>query len=228
MRRFNSRHRGASLALLVSALLGACDDSENTPTAPPPPPPPPASQALWGAVGCSQTQSSIEGYVALGGTRSWPPSELEGYGGGDVLDWADLSGFRWDLFQAALDAHGAAEIWWEICVTGGRDDPVPTAGDFAAVESIAEEIRRRAPDVPIFASAVTDYVGVECWKTGEGGVQVSRSLVDHVLGLGLAQPGPIIGPLDETTTAEDGKGTRCSFNEAGRTLVGGQLLAFFG
>lgn len=212
-------------ALAVAGAL-ACssgDGGSDTPTSPPPPPPPPGASEAWGAVGCSQTQGALRGYQLVGGTKGWPRSALVGYDDGEIHVWANLNDERWETFQQALDQYGADFIWFEVCVTD-RVSPTASSDDLAAAETIVSEIKRRAPGRDVYVSALADYVGIECPKTGPGGTAVAQAVADHLVAIGEGQVGPLMGPLDANTTTED----HCHANEQGQILQGQQLLDFFG
>jgi hypothetical protein len=204
--------------MLLLVVATACDGGGSSPTAPPT-----DTLEVWGAVGCSQTRDAIDGYHRVGGSRGWPVEEIRGYGGGALFEWANTANSRWSLFQAALDAHGADAVWLELCVKE-RSDPSPTRDDLIAAETIALEIRRRAPTAVLYVSALNEYEGIVCQLSGPDGPAVSQGLADHLIALRLARRGPVVGPLDASTTRPD----RCHANQQGEDLQGEQLRAFFG
>jgi hypothetical protein len=182
---------------------------------------------MIGAVGCSLTQESVRSYHEAGGAKFWPTSRLDGYAGGDIADWAILGDSRWNVFQQAMDALGASGIWLQVCISGGRSDAAANAEDIADVEVVAAEIQRRAPGATIYVSALPDYQPMTlCPKKGLGGPGIARDLADHLVAAGTATRGPITGPLDTMTTTASSN--NCGLDDAGRILVGGQLLGFFG
>ena len=210
-----------SVGLLLLAPACGGGGGGSSPTTPPPPPP--VQGEVWGAVGCSMTMFSVQGYAKAGGQAGWPAAAISSYPSGDISEWADLNDPRWQDFQAALDEFGAEKIWFQPCVRN-RSNPNPTGVDLDQVEVIAREIQDRAPGLPIFVSALPQYVGDFCGKVGPAGSDVSQALADHLVQMGMAEPGPIVGPLNVSQTKEN----MCGLNESGELFVGGQLMDFFG
>jgi hypothetical protein len=204
--------------LLLAPACGGGGGSSN-PTLPPPP----AGGEVWGVVGCSMTRASVGGYAMVGGQLGWSITAINDYPGGDIDKWADLGDPRWLDFQSALAQFGAEKIWFQPCVRQ-RTDPNPTADDIDDVEIIVDQIANLAPGVPIFVSAFPEYIGFFCPKTGPAGPDVSQALADHLVQTGVAQPGPLVGPLELSQTIDN----MCGLNDAGLVFVGNQLLAFFG
>ncbi len=217
-----SASRAAPWIWLVAALsLAACseDGGNASPTTPLPPP----AATLWGAHGCSQTRDAIFGYHMVGGQNSWPDSAVDRYGGGDLLKWQDPNYDKWAYFETAVGTYGAEVIWFQICVSN-RKTPEVTDIDRRAAEAVVEHILEIAPGATLYASGMPEFVDIFCQQADVYGSEVSVGIADYVVSLGLAQPGPVMPPLDPTTLTSD----NCHANDAGMRQQGSQVLAFFG
>jgi hypothetical protein len=174
-----------------------------------------------GYVGCSVSQNAVEGYERLGGTRFWTYNQP--YGGGSVGRWMlDLdtgNGRYWDGFDQALADRPTQLIWWSICtIKSNPQDGVDNA------RLLLAEIRNRIPDAVVVVSAMPEYSGGHiCDIAGPGGPAFAQKVVDQLIVDGSVLPGPTMGPLaaDET---RDG----CHATDEGQTVMGRQLLDFFG
>ncbi|MGH9464061.1 MAG: hypothetical protein ACRD0X_00320 [Thermoanaerobaculia bacterium] len=221
-------HRAVAFALLLLGTTSCGGDSGSSPTEPVLP------SGIFGVVGGSVTRFAIQGYIEVGGTRSWSFDDISAYGGGHVALWAEQVGDPgsqyWAAFAAALARHPTtSQVWWHIMVRR-RDDPPPvrlTPADIADLEAVAAEIRRRAPGTSLYASPLPDFdPAVGCTAPGTAGVELSRLMVDHVVEAGLAQRGPQLAPIDLTTY--NGPSDPCHQGAAGRIAHGQDLAAFFG
>lgn len=181
-----------------------------------------APTSVLGAVGCSQTRDAIQGYHRVGTGRFWPARTFLDYGGATLDNWANPNDRHWPMFQSGVARYGADAVWFEICVTE-RTDPEPRASDLRQAETVVQEIRRRAPGVDIYVSAQNDYVGIVCHASGPAGPTVAAAIADHLVAKGLAKPGPVVGPLDDSSTIGDD----CHANRRGKLLEGRQLARFF-
>jgi hypothetical protein len=175
-----------------------------------------------GYVGCSMSQNSVEGYQDVGGTNMW--SFRAPYGGGSVGRWHDdIDGDRgryWQGFERELVANpDTGVIWWNLCTV--KSSPQDS---FDNAVAILAEIEARIPGAEVYVSAQPLYAnGHLCGLAGEGGPEYMVALADELIGAGLALAGPTMGPLDQSET-RDG----CHANAEGKTVLGNQLLDFFG
>ncbi|MDH3498505.1 MAG: hypothetical protein OEM97_00135 [Acidimicrobiia bacterium] len=178
---------------------------------------------IVGFVGCSVSQNAVAGYSRiLGGTRLWPANAP--YGGGSLGRWArDLESDRsryWTGFDEGLAENpDTTVIWFSLCtIRGAPGDSVDIA------ESIAGEVRKRLPGAVLYVSAQPDYAGGHvCELAGETGPQQMADIAAQLVDMGVALPGPLMGPLTEAQTADG-----CHANDAGQELMGRQLMDFFG
>lgn len=177
---------------------------------------------MVGYVGCSVIVNAAEGYHLVGGAEMWPGRGVP-FGGGTIGRWALEIGRAdtqyWSGFERLLDEQPPASIWWGLC-TGktGRGDRLEVALDVLA------EIERIAPGLPVFVSAQPGYAeGHVCDISGEDGPETMAALVDRLVSEGHTLAGPRLGPLAAEQTVDG-----CHANEAGKRLLGEQLVAFFG
>ena len=175
-----------------------------------------------GYVGCSMSKNAVEGYDAVGGADMW--SFRAPYGGGTIGRWNDdISSDRgnyWGGFDKELDLHpDTTVLWWNLCtVKGSPQDSYENA------LLILAEIERRIPDVEVYVSAQPTYTGDHvCALAGPGGPEKMQDVAAQLIAAGVVLPGPEMGPLDKADT-RDG----CHANEQGETVLGRQLLGFFG
>jgi len=213
----------AAIALTAGLALPGCDSGSDAPQSPTDPDGGgDLVAAVFGAVGCSQTRDVVQGYHRVGAGYFWPAETFLDYGGATIDQWSNPGNRHWDLFQNGVDSFGVDGVWFQVCVLE-RFDPNPTATDLMQAEAIVDEIRRRAPGVTIYVSPLNDYRGVICSTSGPEGPEVATAIADHLMMLGMAQAGPIVGPLSRDTTVGD----NCHANNAGKLLQGEQLAAFF-
>ena len=175
-----------------------------------------------GFVGCSMSQNAVEGYEAQGGTKMW--SHRVPYGGGSIGRWVDDitsdRGRYWSGFADMLERHPDTRvIWLNLCtIRENRADSVEAA------RALVAEIREAIPGAVIFVSGQPPYSdGHTCDLAGSGGPAMMAEIASELVTDGLALTGPIMGPLAESDT-KDG----CHAGETGLTLLGRQLLEFFG
>lgn len=175
-----------------------------------------------GYIGCSNTRETVEGYHRMGGQKMW--SYDKRYDSGAVLDWAknaETGNKYWRVFDDLLAENpGTNVIWWQLCI---RDNERETRYEHAA--RILEAARQRIPGAMIYVSALADYTGGVCEITGTWGLAKVKELVreldannDDVL------PGPVLGPMSPTETAEDGCHLR---SPDGKRKLGIQMREFF-
>ncbi len=203
----------------------ATPDSTNATTAGPVPTPGPDDMpdGTVGFVGCSVSQNAVAGYSRiLGGDRFWPANAP--YGGGSIGRWVsdlDRPGSRyWTGFEENLASYPDTRvIWYSLCtIRGAPGDNVEMA------TLVVEEILERVPDAVIYVSGQPGYAGGHlCELAGETGPEQMAEVAQGLVDLGLARPGPTMGPLTADQTVDG-----CHANEAGQELMGRQLLEFFG
>lgn len=179
------------------------------------------SPGTLGWVGCSISKNAVHGYEGLGGYLMWPSGGLD-YGGGGIGLWAkdltDASTY-WGAFAARLrDFPNTNVVWWNLCTRAGSPED-----SFEAARSVLAEIERRIPGVVVYVSAQPDYSDEACGLAGPDGPANMRAVAGQLVEETSAQAGPMMGPLAANETSDG-----CHANQAGRALMGGQLLDFFG
>jgi len=105
--------------------------------------------ATTGFVGCSNTVNLAEGYFRHNGD-GWHPSDIAGYGGGSLRQWARVQSprdSRWDVFEQALRANPDTErIVWQICLVEAEvptiDRPIVSNETFLDALEVRDEILR--------------------------------------------------------------------------------------
>lgn len=185
----------------------------------------PVFEAPIGYVGCSMTLNAVNGYKTVGGTKFWPL--INTYGGGGLYAWAgnltDTNKY-WAAFQQVANQYPDTHVlWWELCALGNQ----ASLETYDNALLVLNEIKRRLPDVTIYASAQPTYDPSDhiCTIAGTGGVERMTGIVNTLIANGDVLPGPVMGPLlfpDQVST--DG----CHANTAGQTYMGNQLAEFFG
>lgn len=217
-----SRAATALLVVVVAACSSGGGSGNNAgPTAPtpPPPPPPPSSSAQIAVIGCSQTSNAWRGWIAGGDMRVW--ELFQGYGGGDVSDWArDVpNGDYWNRFDVNVDSNpDAGIIWWQLCTLLSRP------GTEADVDAIAAEIKRRIPGVVIYVTPLAEFEKPE--TCNKDNLPNSRALTDYLVGNGTARRGPELPRvLDAWIQPPQGDGG-CHVGADGRAEFGAALTNF--
>ncbi len=176
-----------------------------------------------GYLGCSITVNAIEGYHSLNGKTLWQ-GEIGEFGGGGISAWSDLtstSNLYWQGFTELLETHPrTSTIWIELC-TSARRAEYDTYDNLLAIRN---QILSLIPNATIYVSAQPDYLdGHVCGIAGNDGPMKMQSFVDQLVASGLAEQGPIIGPLTKSQTTDG-----CHANKEGKDLMGRQLKEFFG
>jgi hypothetical protein len=173
-----------------------------------------------GYIGCSMTANTIDGYLAVGGTRFWPTLGYK-IGGGILNRWSSATSTWWVEYDQQTSKFGSpATLVFMVCA--GKAG----AGVSNTIMSTALAVAQaKAPGVPIVVLGQPEYVdGHLCRILGntlaqqETALARVRNAVAHALSLG-AQSGPTMPDLDPTTT-RDG----CHANDAGKALLGQALL----
>jgi len=190
-----------------------------------------------GAIGCSNSRDTVNGYHLDGGARFWQLSSGQ-YGGGTLVAWAgnDLNNTYWSQFELLLSQHpDTTRIWWSLC-THSTDT---NAQNFAAALAIVAKVRQLIPNAVIFVSAVNGYEAPHvCSLLGARGPQRMQALADALVSQKSVQAaGPDVGSLisinqtpsdgattDNTQTQSDG----CHPNTTGSRHLGRALRTFFG
>lgn len=179
-----------------------------------------------GIVGCSMTKNANEGYLTLGGLKTWSNGGLS-YGKGSVGRWADditnpAPTPRYvETFQAKLaDNPNTDGIIFGLCAGGGG-----SPSDLTSALVVLDWLETQAPGLPVYVIAQPDYTGPEpCNLAGPTGPADMLILRDEIAAGGHALLGPDQGPLDGSQVGGD----FCHANAAGKGLLGAQLLDFFG
>lgn len=158
----------------------------------------------------------------VGGADMW--SFRAPYGGGTIGRWTvNLTGERgnyWGGFDKELDLNpNTTVLWWNLCTA-----KVNPQDSFENAVAILDEIEARIPGVTVYVSAQPTYTdGHVCALAGEGGPEKMEQVAEELIDAGLVLEGPVMGPLQKSET-RDG----CHANDQGKTVLGRQLLDFFG
>ncbi len=172
-----------------------------------------------GVLGCSNTAIAAIGYNQVSDVgRLWPASTDDNpfadYWGNDIVKWADVNGqgrSAWAAFDAELGANpSTTAVWFQVCVRA------ETPGSTVTVDTIVAEIRRRLPQVTVYASPLDDTPSCLI-----GDPDLSLEYVDHLVDTGQALRGPTLSPLPPDQV----KG--CHASGDGIDLHGADLAAFF-
>jgi hypothetical protein len=175
-----------------------------------------------GYVGCSMSKNAVEGYDTVGGANMW--SFRAPYGGGTIGRWNDDitsdRGNYWGGFDKELDLNPETTmLWWNLCTVKGSPQD-----SYEHALLILDEIQQRIPGVAVYVSAQPAYTGDHvCALAGPGGPEKMQDVAAQLVAAGVAQPGPVMGPLDKSET-RDG----CHANDQGMAVLGQQLFDFFG
>jgi hypothetical protein len=166
------------------------------------------------------TANAVDGYRGLGGSRIWP---VEGdLAGASVGRWANdaPAGGLWASFDQGLAAAPATEaVWWQLCTFGGS----PRDG-IEAAELVLATLRSKVGEIPIYVSAQPEYNPIgSCNLAGADGPAFMSEVANELVATDSVLAGPVMGPLSPDLTNGG-----CHANGAGESLLGEQLLAFFG
>jgi len=176
-----------------------------------------------GYLGCSMTVNAIEGYHSEGGTTLW--GEVGDFGGGTISAWAGLlptSKTYWSGFDAILAKNpGTKAVWMELCISVKKGGTANDTYENALV--VRQEILKRIPNAVIYVSAQPMYTeGHVCGIAGADGPAKMQEIADKLVANGLAQKGPVLGPLATGQTADP-----CHANASGKSTMGKQMVEFF-
>ncbi len=185
-----------------------------------------------GAVGCSNTSQSVDGYDFVGGAAFWPAKEVKnaagGIGRGSMDRWADLSSQYWDYLETMFARYpDTTAVWWQIClvlVLRPGDSPTPSAEEIATARLIYDEIQRRKPGVQVYVSGLNGYDGITCEALGANGAVAAAALAQELADTTNASLGPTMTPLNATNH----RGDQCHGGESAVEAWGHDLMAFFG
>jgi len=179
-----------------------------------------------GYIGCSNTRESVSGYHAISGNKNylWPPYNM---GGGRIDLWADASSSYWMSFQGMVSTYGKPKaVWVQLC------ENVPDAvNNYAQVTAMLGILKSKIPTAVVYISAINAYnPATLCPLMGpltssglaQGNVDTNAWALQAAID-GLAQVGPVMGPLTPQLVLTDD----CHPNDAGMALLGGQLKSFF-
>jgi len=176
-----------------------------------------AEPGTIGYIGCSMTRAAVEGYAAVGGTRLWPAYDTAGAA---IRAWADPVSELWGRFDEQFAARPPAELWVQVCVfkSGNR---------FEHLQAAIANLRTRCAECPLRIGWQPEYEpGWECDILGPDGIMHAREIAQDGVDRGLGDPdlSPMGALGASTVDPTDG----CHANDAGRMLLGEQLLAYFG
>lgn len=214
---------GYLVVVLTAIVIPGCHDRPPaTPTSPPIPSAnstPLPSQVIIAVIGCSQTSNAWRGWLDSGDDRVWQLSS--GYGGGDVVDWANdiPHGDYWQRLEDNIAANPAANvIWWQLC------DLARANGQFSHVDAIRAEIENRTPGAAVYVTPLADFEKPEtCTKMD---VANSNLLVDYLVSTGQARRGPDLPlVLDSWIQPPQGDG-KCHVGREGKAMFGMTLAGF--
>lgn len=177
-----------------------------------------AQSPTMGFIGCSMAENVAQGYVALGGTRMWPP-----YGTGALVvqSWTDPNSSAWQSFDEQAAQHGApSAVWVQICIFQQN------GATYEEVVQMIDNTRAHAAEgAEIYITGQPLYRdGNTCFLAGDGGPELTDDLAQQAANdasLGVTYPGAFY--LD-TGEVADG----CHANEAGQQSLGQQALDFWG
>jgi hypothetical protein len=179
-----------------------------------------------GYIGCSNSRDSVIGYHATVGNKNylWPAYNI---GGGSIEQWADIWSPYWMAFQGMVASYGKPRaVWVQLCEKL-PEDPVT----YAQVVAMLGNLKNKVPGAVAYISAINGYSpSTLCHLMGnltpaglaQGNADTNAWALQAVKD-GLAQAGPIMGPLTPQLVLTDD----CHPNDAGMALLGGQLKNFF-
>jgi len=139
-------------------------------------------------------------------------------GDGIVTHWDDPTDRWWMNYTHELTIYGQPKIVWVQLCTG-----VDANTSFANVTTMLSILQTYSPGVIVYISPLNSFDGITCSITGPNGVQLATGFAQQAVSAGLALQGPIMGPLNSTTTISD----HCHPNAEGQQILGQQLQQFF-
>lgn len=181
---------------------------------------------IVGVVGCSNTRQHVEAYHTSSSVdKFWSWQSIDPYSGGSLRVWADGSQRHWSTFETNVAQNpGTDVVWVQLCF---RASEASSSGMTALHQSdltyVINRIKQTLPNAVIVVSPLNGFSGPECPITGPYGQPNSVELADWAASQGLALRGPNTGPLDTSQRAFD----LCHLNDAGRAVVGPQMVAYF-
>lgn len=172
-----------------------------------------------GYIGCSNTEDSIVGYQTRV-TNTTQKRFWLGYdtSGGTLDQWANASSGYWTRYMQQLTTYGQPKIVWvQIC------EHTAVHLTSAMVNQTLRILRSHSPNAIFYISPLNTYdpVGL-CPITGQNGIQDATALDNQAVAERLALQGPIMGPLNTSTTFDN-----CHPNQAGEQILGTELQSFF-
>jgi len=172
-----------------------------------------------GYIGCSNTEQSVAGYHSVSDKGYfWPPYSTGGFG---ITAWSRPDTTAWMLFDQMVAKYGQPKaVWVELC------EQAVSPVNFTSVRDELNILRAHTtPSAVFYISPLNLYAqGILCPATGPHGVNDTIGFVNEAVVQGLAQRGPVLGPLATSLLQSD----MCHPNSAGQTLLGNQLAGFFG
>lgn len=179
-------------------------------------------QFIIGYIGCSDTWMTIDGYYQQPNNIGlfWAVDQAIDGGGITSSLWANASSHYWATYDSEVSLYGQPKaVWVEDCGSYSGSLGWSDMQQFFAI------LKQHSPSAVVYISPISDFVpnGL-CDKEGTTGVQNTTDIVNLAIANGYALAGPIMGPLNMSTTLVD---SRCHPNEAGELLLGSQLVQFF-
>lgn len=178
-----------------------------------------------GYIGCSNTRDSVTGYHAVSGNKNylWPSYGIDR---GRIDLWAKEPSSYWTLFQSMVNLYGTPRVVWvELC-----ENAQQFPNSYAQVVSMLGVLKQKVATAIAYISAINGYNPTLCSLMGNltptGLAQANadtNAWASKAVSDGLAQAGPVMGPLTPQLVKSD----NCHPNQAGMELLGQQLHDFF-
>lgn len=181
-------------------------------------------QGTVAVIGCSNSSMAAFGYAELSDVDLLSQG---GLGGGSWGIWGDPSHAKyseyWGYYEDRRPAGGYSGVWMQICLRSGEHDGTLTDEINGWSQHVVSEVQRRDGGIPIWISGLNFY-DFACSSTGSNGSVVAGAGADWAsASLAGVSRGPDLGPL----SANEVRGDDCHPNDAGRLVLGAQLVAFF-
>ena len=188
--------------------------------------PPEQGVGLIGVVGCSNTDQSVTGYSGVSSQDRLISGDL---GGGTASIWGDPGNNSyaeyWGIYDSRRPADGLDDAWVQICLRTNDHGGVFDQPEMDWISHIVEQLQQRDPGINVWISPINFYEGVVCDAIGPDGSEIAAQTADWAAAsVSGAFRGPDLGPVSASQTALR---DNCHLNDAGRRLVGGQLVEFF-